>query len=649
MIALWLAACAAPELVWVTSELPEAHIGEVYSAAIEVEGGAPPLMYSASGLPPTLAMNPAVGIISGVPDEEGTWDVAVTVTDVYETAVTETFTLAAQGARSDCGRTYQGVFDVAAEDFLDIDWEATRGWTTRTLAIPPDDIDRITFTPKGDADILIRIGKPGAGIEPGVVAQTQATPLEQFFGFGRPVALDWTTHPNLGAYQAVSADEATLLISAFTPGAWSIDVTCTPGPILNPTVQGPFPVGDRLRGSYRDTETNADVAIEVLDPLPQGAEISERGTLTGTAEVSGNHIFRLRATRPDGAETVTPVELNVYEPLVMQCGESREFETTRASESFVDASPEAFAVAEADWDGSAALFWTVEFDEEGRAELADPNAALVRLTEPPETFDGELVEIEQSPNRWPPPEFYQAWPQSRVVLSNLFGPASGTITLTCDEGSRPDFVAFPILTPGSAETLLLEAVGGEPPYTWAAEGLPASVTLETDGTLRTTGEDFGVVTVDVTVGDANGEGTRVSLPLYSSLQGACGPDAIILSCDDEGRFASGTYEEVPWPRFCIAPGSVEASDFIWYDFNTTDFSGRLSLLRFPELTEYDRLFGSDVLFRGLNRLTRGLEHHDGLPFVMEVGAFTDSPLDGGWDLCLSCGTGVLQNVEDCGA
>ncbi len=75
-----LAACApAPEVV--TDRLPMGRVGEVFSAAIVVEGGRGELTYAAEGLPGTITVNPAVGIVSGVPEFPGEYEGTVEVTD----------------------------------------------------------------------------------------------------------------------------------------------------------------------------------------------------------------------------------------------------------------------------------------------------------------------------------------------------------------------------------------------------------------------------------------------------------------------------------------------------------------------------------------------------------------------------------------
>jgi len=68
-------------LAVVTQSLPGGLVGAPYSAAPQAVGGAPPYSWSASGLPPGLAIDPVTGLISGVPTAPGVYGAAVAVTD----------------------------------------------------------------------------------------------------------------------------------------------------------------------------------------------------------------------------------------------------------------------------------------------------------------------------------------------------------------------------------------------------------------------------------------------------------------------------------------------------------------------------------------------------------------------------------------
>jgi hypothetical protein len=71
----------ATPLTVLTSALPNAAPGAVYSQTLTAGGGQAPYAWSASGLPMGLAMNSATGVISGTPAANGTSTVNIGVTD----------------------------------------------------------------------------------------------------------------------------------------------------------------------------------------------------------------------------------------------------------------------------------------------------------------------------------------------------------------------------------------------------------------------------------------------------------------------------------------------------------------------------------------------------------------------------------------
>ena len=64
-----------------TASLPAGQEGVAYNATVTASGGVPPYHWSATGLPDGLSIDPASGIISGTPQEGGTFSVMVSATD----------------------------------------------------------------------------------------------------------------------------------------------------------------------------------------------------------------------------------------------------------------------------------------------------------------------------------------------------------------------------------------------------------------------------------------------------------------------------------------------------------------------------------------------------------------------------------------
>jgi hypothetical protein len=74
-------AVTIPPLVFSVQSLPSGAVGAAYSASLPVAGGTPPYRWSATGLPPGLSISQGNGAISGTPTADGSYRVALQVTD----------------------------------------------------------------------------------------------------------------------------------------------------------------------------------------------------------------------------------------------------------------------------------------------------------------------------------------------------------------------------------------------------------------------------------------------------------------------------------------------------------------------------------------------------------------------------------------
>ena len=115
---------------------------------------------------------------------------------------------------------------------------------------------------------------------------------------------------------------------------------------------------------------------------------------------------------------------------------------------------------------------------------------------------------------------------------DLFNNSAGTTQLLADvegyylAGTAPLSIATQSLhdgVAGLAYSEALSATGGVPPYTWAASGLPAGITVSADGILSGTPTTTGLSQVSVTVKDAASSvlSATLSLSVPTSVPSGC--------------------------------------------------------------------------------------------------------------------------------
>ncbi len=76
-----------------TSSIPVGTMGLLYSVTINAKDGTAPYRWSATGLPGSMQLNSATGVILGTPPVAGTYPINVTVTDAKNMTATQTFSL----------------------------------------------------------------------------------------------------------------------------------------------------------------------------------------------------------------------------------------------------------------------------------------------------------------------------------------------------------------------------------------------------------------------------------------------------------------------------------------------------------------------------------------------------------------------------
>lgn len=97
---------AASDLHFQPQTLSSASIGKPYSAALQVSGGTPPLVWKVTkgSLPPGIKLQPTSGIVSGIPSAPGEYHFTVSVTDAAK-------------------QTAAANFVIKVEDYLSVRWK----------------------------------------------------------------------------------------------------------------------------------------------------------------------------------------------------------------------------------------------------------------------------------------------------------------------------------------------------------------------------------------------------------------------------------------------------------------------------------------------------------------------------------------------
>ncbi|MEZ4238962.1 MAG: putative Ig domain-containing protein [Myxococcota bacterium] len=558
--------------------LPVAVVGLAYDAPLLVTGGEPPYLWSApegTGVPTGLALRPD-GHLVGVPAEAGTFLFSALIADSAGRSkrIEVTVEVILEPQVVTCGETVSGSFAGTAVGFEGPDLTAQESLAWLAVALPETLTTRVElgFDARAVATLYVeRAAEPigSSDIDEHYVSFYLNPGLTDMV-----VTLDAGTNPSLTPYLAQGL--VPLLLVGQSPGDWEMTVTCSDGPIFVTTAQYPTRLGDPLDVDFDVYGDNTGVRIWTEDPLPDWMLWDEAtGRVEGTAEEQGAWEFTVIAETEDGRRREERSILGVYDVVDLACDTTTPLST---DEGYFDGDfysyfdPRGYGVFRLPLDGIAPSAITLRTSgaDAHYIGLADPDPGWLRFYGGAERVYVNLPEasLEVSPRSYPATDHYLAANELYFSAASIGLDLSLDVSVDCDPAPRPDLAALPVIPALGGGSFPLAGLGGTPPYTWSATGLPNGVALDAGGLLHGAAV-AGTYPVEVTIRDSAGGSSTEAYPLYVGTDAACAGYTPIR-CGDavEGTYTESYFNDDNGSRsttvFCLVDQTEEGLGFEVY-------------------------------------------------------------------------------------
>ncbi|WP_183978351.1 beta strand repeat-containing protein, partial [Tunturiibacter gelidoferens] len=567
----------APTLLQITPSLPAGAVGSMYSGSLQVSGGTAPYAWSSSALPVGLTLG-SNGVISGDPISSGTTSVTFTVSDSSTPAQTDSIALPLSIAPS-----FLTISSVKLPSGTDgsaytASLNATGGtapyaWSISGLpaglSVSSNGVISGTPTATGNFSLAITVtdsqnpAKTASAILPLSVSATIAplTITSTAVAPGtsnRPYSAALNASGGNGPYTwSVSGLPAGLSISgngviSGTPtatGNFSLTVTVTDNqspaktasamlPLSVTTAIAPLTItSTAVAGAISNQPYGATLSANggtapftwSVSGLPTGLNFGSNGVISGTPTTSGN--FSLVVTVTDSQSPAKTASANL--PLSVTRAIAPLVITSTAVAGGTSNQP--YGITLSATGGTAPYIWSVSGLPAGLS--LGGNGVISGTPTATGTFSlAVTVTDSQSPAKTA---------SVSLPLSVTAAIAPLTITSTSVAGA----------TSSKPYSATLSATGGTAPYIWTVSGLPAGLSIGSNGVISGTPTATGNFSLAVTVTDSQSPAKTASASFPLSVTAAIAPLTITTTA------VAGATSNQPYSITLSATGGT--APYIW--------------------------------------------------------------------------------------